>query len=188
MRRSPLIPPICAVPLACTFDEFEPIIVEVRDGNGEGHISPGLQQRDSRGRLGASVRSTPGSLGMGQRGRCRAMVAVRWEDSHVAATALLTAIEMLEGHPRPMSLPTPGYRCSPRSTAPAPRTSRPNQRLDDGFRTFKIGVGKDADADLVRVQTIQRAIAGRRHHAADVTRADRRPDERRFAAALDPTA
>ncbi len=57
-----------------TFDEFEPIIVEVRDGNGrvgwgEGHISPGSSSETSRGRLGVLQRSRRKNRRHGQRGR-----------------------------------------------------------------------------------------------------------------------
>src|SRR5580692_7444838 len=66
-----------------TFTEFEPIIVEVRDGDGrvgwgEGHISPG-----------SSTETRDGGWTF-----CREHAA-----SKVATTALVTAIEMLEGHP-----------------------------------------------------------------------------------------
>src|SRR6185503_741413 len=115
-------------------------------------------------------------------------VAVRWEDSHVAATALLTAIEMLEGHPllevtadTRLPLLTPFNSSSPKDIE-----AEVERRLDDGFRTFKIKVGKDAGADLARVQTIQRAIAGRATMRLDANRAYAQADASRFAAALDP--
>src|ERR1041384_6802518 len=86
-----------------TFEEFEPIIVEVgdRDGQvgwGEGHISPGSSSETREGgwafcrRQGAAIAgcATPDA---------QAIVTGRIAESRVAATALLTAIEMLEGHP-----------------------------------------------------------------------------------------
>ena len=82
---------------------------------------------------------------------------------HVAATALITAIEMLEDHPllradKEARLPllTPFNSSSPKDIE-----VEVDRRLEDGFRTFKIKVGKDAGVDLARVQAIQRAIAGR---------------------------
>ena len=47
-----------------TFDEFEPIIVEVRDGNGrvgwgEGHISPGSSSENFARAAGRSATITP---------------------------------------------------------------------------------------------------------------------------------
>ena len=61
------------------------------------------------------------------------------------------------------------------------------RRLKDGFRTFKIKVGKDADADLARVKAIQRAIHGRATMRLDANRAYTQADACRFAAALDPS-
>src|SRR6185369_10876662 len=91
----------------------------------------------------------------------KAIIAGRMAESRVAATALLTAIEMLEGHPlldiadeARLPLLTPFNTTSPRDIE-----VEVEQRLEEGFGTFKIKVGKDADADLTRVQAIQRAIA-----------------------------
>ena len=54
-------------------------------------------------------------------------------------------------------------------------------RLEEGFRTFKIKVGKDPDADLVRVQAIQRAIEGRATMRLDANRAYTQAAACRFA-------
>ena len=109
--------------------------------------------------------------------------------SKVAATALLTAIEMLEDHPllridREVKLPllTPFN-----SSAPKEIEEEVERRLKDGFRTFKIKVGKDADADIKRVKAIQQAIAGRATMRIDANRAYAEADACRFAAALDPS-
>jgi L-alanine-DL-glutamate epimerase-like enolase superfamily enzyme len=59
-------------------------------------------------------------------------------------------------------------------------------RLEDGFRTFKVKVGKDADKDLARVRVVQGAIAGRATIRLDANRGFSREDGCRFAAALDP--
>ena len=90
------------------------------------------------------------------RSRCRqgqdeakAIIARNMAASKVAATALLTAIEMLEEHPllridREVRLPllTPFNSSTPKEIE-----KEVERRLEDGFRTFKIKVGKDADAD-----------------------------------------
>ena len=60
------------------------------------------------------------------------------------------------------------------------------QRLKDGFRTFKIKVGKSAEDDARRVKLIQRAIAGRATMRLDANRAYSEADACRFAMALDP--
>jgi L-Ala-D/L-Glu epimerase len=55
------------------------------------------------------------------------------------------------------------------------------RRLNEGFRTFKIKVGKDAHDDIGRVRTIQRAIAGRATMRIDANRAYAEADARDFA-------
>src|SRR5262245_16812002 len=175
-----------------TFDEFEPIIVEVRDddgrvGWGEGHISPGSSSETRDGGWTFCNKYAAKVVGI-DTADAKAIVAAHWEDSHVAATALLTAIEMLEGHPllgietdSRLPLLTPFN-----STSPKEIEMEVERLLHEGFRTFKIKVGKDADADLERVKTIQRAIGGRATMRLDANRAYSQSDGSRFAAALDP--
>jgi len=175
-----------------TFEEFEPIIVEVRDGDGgvgwgEGHISPGSSS-ETREDGWAFCREHAAKIAGMDTVDAKALVEARWHESHVAATALLTAIEMLEGHPlldvaaeARLRLLTPFNSNDPKDIE-----AEVEQRLNEGFRTFKIKVGKDADADIVRVKTIQRAIAGRATMRLDANRAYSEADGSRFAAALDP--
>ena len=175
-----------------TFTEFEPIIVEARDpdgrvGWGEGHISPGSSSETREGGWAFCQQHAPAIVGKDS-AEAKAIVSARARDSKVAATALLTAIEMLEGHPllniaRETRLPllTPFN-----SSADKAIEDEVEARLVDGFRTFKIKVGKDADADLARVKAIQRAIAGRATMRLDANRAYSERDGCRFAAGLDP--
>lgn len=175
-----------------TFTEFEPIIVEVRDGDGrvgwgEGHISPG-SSAETKDDGWAFCRSHAAAVIGKTANEAKAIIASDTADSKVAATALLTAIEMLEGHPlltieseARLPLLTPFN-----SSAPADIDQEVEQRLEDGFRTFKIKVGRSADDDARRVKAIQRAIAGRATMRLDANRAYSEPDACRFAAALDP--
>jgi L-alanine-DL-glutamate epimerase-like enolase superfamily enzyme len=175
-----------------TFTEFEPIIVEVRDtdgrvGWGEGHISPGSSGETREGGWTFAREHGAAIVGKGTN-EAKAMIARNVESSKVAATALLTAIEMLEDHPllqveREVRLPllTPFN-----SSTPNEIEREVERRLDDGFRTFKIKVGKDADADLARVRAIQRAIDGRATMRIDANRAFGETDACRFAGELDP--
>jgi L-alanine-DL-glutamate epimerase-like enolase superfamily enzyme len=176
-----------------TFDEFEPIIVEVRDddgqvGWGEGHISPGSSSETRDGGWAFCRQHAAATTGC-ETADAKAIIAGRMAESRVAATALLTAIEMLEGHPlldiadeARLPLLTPFNTTTPRDIE-----VEVEQRLEEGFGTFKIKVGKDADADLTRVQAIQRAIAGRATMRLDANRAYAPADASRFAAALDPS-
>src|SRR5262245_42707490 len=174
-----------------TFTEFEPIIVEARDTDGRigwGHISHG----SSRGACGGGwdfCREQAAAAVGKDTVQAKTMIAANLDASKVAATALLTAIEMLEGHPllridREVKLPllTPFNSSTQREIE-----EEVAQRLRDGFRTFKIKVGKDADADAQRVKAIQHAIAGRATMRIDANRAYVEADACRFASSLDPS-
>src|SRR5262249_1298960 len=175
-----------------TFTEFEPIIVEVRDGDGrvgwgEGHISPGSSSETRDGGWTFCREHAAAVVGK-ESSEAKAIIARDITPSKVAATALLTAIEMLEGHPlltvdRDARLPllTPFN-----SSAPGDIEREVEQRLEDGFRTFKIKVGKSAEDDARRVKLVQRAIAGRATMRLDANCAYSEADACRFAMALDP--
>ena len=175
-----------------TFTEFEPIIVEVRDGDGrigwgEGHISPGSSSETRDGGWAFCHEHAAAVIGKDS-SEAKAIIARDVAASKVAATALITAIEMLEGHPlltvdRDTRLPllTPFS-----SSASADVEREVEQGLKDGFRTFKIKVGKSAEDDARRVQLVQRAIAGRATMRLDANRAYSEADACRFAMALDP--
>jgi L-Ala-D/L-Glu epimerase len=86
-----------------TFTEFEPIIVEVHDedgrtGWGEGHISPGSSGETREGGWAFCRHHAAAIAGM-ETHDAKERVTANVEASKVAATALLTAIEMLERHP-----------------------------------------------------------------------------------------
>jgi L-alanine-DL-glutamate epimerase-like enolase superfamily enzyme len=176
-----------------TFTEFEPIIVEARDGDGrigwgEGHISPGSSSETREGGWAFCREHAAAVVGMDSR-PAKAMIAANAAASKVAATALLTAIEMLEDHPllridREVRLPllTPFN-----SQAAKDIDEEVERRLIEGFRTFKIKVGKDADDDAKRITAVQRSIAGRATIRIDANRAYNQADACRFAAALDPS-
>src|SRR5262245_19769930 len=176
-----------------TFTEFEPIIVEARDadgrvGWGEGHISPGSSSETREGGWAFCREHAEAVVGKDTKD-AKAIIAANVKDSKVAATALLTAIEMLEDHPllrtdRATTLPllTPFN-----SSAPADVADEVEHLLAEGFRTFKIKVGKDAAADARRVRMIQHAIAGRATMRLDANRAYGEADACRFAESLEPS-
>jgi L-alanine-DL-glutamate epimerase-like enolase superfamily enzyme len=176
-----------------TFTAFEPIIVEARDadgriGWGEGHISPGSSSETREGGWAFCREHAAAAVG-NDTTAAKAMIASNMGASKVAATALLTAIEMLEDHPllridREVRLPllTPFNSVTPEEIA-----EEVELRLADGFRTFKIKVGKDAEEDGRRVKAIQQAIGGRATMRLDANRAYSESAACRFAAALDPT-
>ena len=124
-RRLPLIRPY--VLSYRTFTEFEPIIVEVRDtdgriGWGEGHISPGSSSETRDGGWTFCREHAAAIVGK-DTSEAKAIIARDLAASKVAATALVTAIEMLEGHPLLTGIETRVCRCSPHSAVPRPKTS-----------------------------------------------------------------
>jgi L-Ala-D/L-Glu epimerase / N-acetyl-D-glutamate racemase len=176
-----------------TFTEFDPIIVEARDadgriGWGEGHISPGSSSETRQGGWTFCREHAAAVIGK-DTAQAKAAIAGKMKASKVAATALLTAIEMLEDHPllrinREAKLPllAPFNSSDPKEIA-----EEVEQRLTDGFRTFKIKVGADAVVDSQRVKAIQQAIAGRATMRLDANRAYSESDACQFATTLDPT-
>jgi L-alanine-DL-glutamate epimerase-like enolase superfamily enzyme len=175
-----------------TFTEFEPIVVEMRSvhghiGWGEGHISPGSSSETREGGWAFCREHAEKILGKDMRD-AKDIVTAAMSSSKVAATALLTAMEMLEDHAlltveKESRLPllTPFNSSNPRDIE-----EEVERRLAEGFRTFKIKVGKDAKADLTRVATIQKAIGGRATMRVDANRAYGEVDACYFAANLDP--
>jgi L-alanine-DL-glutamate epimerase-like enolase superfamily enzyme len=175
-----------------TFDEFEPIMVEALDedgrvGWGEGHISPGSSAETRDGGWAFACEQAGKIVGM-EAAAAIAHVDGNKKSNKVAATALVTAIEMLQGDPilkldRDVRLPllTP-FNAFDLAGVPA----EVERRLEQGFRTLKIKVGKNVDEDLARVAAIQKANKGRARLRLDANRGFTPADGCRFASSLDP--
>src|SRR5438309_10791710 len=103
-QRIVRLPPIRPYALSYrTYTELGPIIVEVRDGDGrvgwgEGHISPGSSSETREGGWTFCREHASAIIGK-TTAEAKAVVTQHASASKVAATALLTAIEMLEDHP-----------------------------------------------------------------------------------------
>jgi L-alanine-DL-glutamate epimerase-like enolase superfamily enzyme len=175
-----------------TFQAFEPIIVELRDqtgriGWGEGHISPGSSAETQDGGWAYAKQQAERLPGLST-GAAKAAIANTLAHSPVAATALITAIEMLEDH-RLLQVGAPvrwplltAFNALEGDAIP----QEVDQRLAQGFKTFKIKVGQDVAADLARVAVIQRTTAGRASLRIDANRGYSRSDGIAFASSLDP--
>ncbi|MCZ6636691.1 MAG: mandelate racemase [Alphaproteobacteria bacterium] len=176
-----------------TVEAFEPLLVEVRDadgnsGWGEGHISPGSSGETPEG--GWAFCRNLAATAVGQdSGVIKASVLESMPLSPVAASAFVSAIDMLAGdallqppaEETRLALLTPVNGLTPEAIEP-----EIEDKLADGYATFKIKVGKDLDADIRRVRTIQGAVAGRATIRIDANRAYTEDEARRFAAKLDP--
>ena len=175
-----------------TFTDFEPIIVEMRSrdgpiGWGEGHISPGSSSETREGGWQFCRRYAEKVVGRDS-ADALAILSSAMHESKVAATALSTAIEMLEGE----LLLEAGEDARLPLLAPVNATDESEiadeieQRIAEGFRTFKIKVGNDAAADTKRVRAVQTAVDGRATLRIDANRAYGENDAIAFATALDP--
>jgi L-Ala-D/L-Glu epimerase len=174
-----------------TFDSFHPILVEARDddgrvGWGEGHIVPGSSVetpdegwsfcRDKAARI----------VGLDVDEAITSIVADK-ALSKIATTALVTALEMLDGD----SLLDAAQETRLPLLAPinakdgAAIADEVEARLSEGYRTLKIKVGKNVDADLERVATVQAVVAGRASLRIDANRGFDRDQGIRFATGLD---
>ena len=176
-----------------TVEAFEPLLVEVRDtdgnsGWGEGHISPGSSTETPEGGWGFCRGIATTAAGQDST-VIKATVLESMPSSPVAASAMLSAIDMLNAdplleppvHETRLALLTPVNATTAEALAPEIEA-----KLAEGFRTFKIKVGKDLDSDMARVRQIQAAVAGRATMRIDANRAYPEEQARRFATALDP--
>lgn len=175
-----------------TFTEFEPFLVELEDDEGrtgfsDGHVSPGSSSETREGAWAFTTALIPSLIGL-DTAQAKELAQAQFSHSKVASTGLATAIEVLEGHPAlalsaaqtlPLLVPVNGL------SAPQIEAELEEQ-IAAGFRTFKVKVGKDVDADLARVGAIQRVCRGRATIRLDANRAYSRDDGVRFARALDP--
>jgi L-alanine-DL-glutamate epimerase-like enolase superfamily enzyme len=174
-----------------TFEEFEPYLVQVRDeagrsSFGDGHISPGSSTETREGGWAHLSELAAGAISM-EAGEAKDMALARFTESPVAATALVTALECLQDSPlldvrHAVRLPIHSPIGSLNSDAiPAEIEAL----LEQGYKTFKIKVGKDLDADLKRVAAIQQAADGRATLRIDANRAYDRDRGCRFATGID---
>ena len=176
-----------------TFEAFEPYLVEIqtndgRYGFGDGHISPGSSGETREGGWAYCQEMIDRILGL-EPEEAIGEVQARASESKVAASVLLTALEVLmdsslltipEETVLPLLVPI-------NATEEGAIADEVETLIGQGFRTFKVKVGKDVDADLARVAGIQRACAGRATLRLDANRAYDRNQGQRFAASLDPT-
>jgi L-alanine-DL-glutamate epimerase-like enolase superfamily enzyme len=175
-----------------TFEEFEPYYVEIttddgRLGFGDGHISPGSSSETREGGWAFCQELSQAFVGMTVKEANR-LVQQRMPESKVAASALATSLEVLN-HTDLIDIPADLH---------IPLLTPVNAtQLDDipdeletlmakGFKTFKVKVGKDLEADLRRVAAIQEVTVGRATLRLDANRAFDKDQGCRFASSLSP--
>ena len=176
-----------------TFESFEPYVVTVctDDGRmafGEQHISPGSSSETRDG--GWTFLQDRSKYLIGH--STKAAAADLWNhriQSPVAATALINALDQVNEPERwvhDRSLQIPILTAFPASTPEQIRIEL-DEKIDLGYRTFKIKVGKDVVEDRQRVQTIQDILGSRGTIRVDANRAYAVKDAIALSQHLDPT-
>jgi len=175
-----------------TYTEFEPIIVELvsDDGSvgwGEAYVPAGSTRETAESawqfcclhaeRLVGKTAAEIGDL-----------IDAEVDESPFASCAMMSAVAMVTRHPALMAdtetrIPLLVPVSATEKTAIAAEIE---ERLEQGYRTFKVKVGWDVDADLQRVRWVQEALRGRALITMDANRGYDAAQGARFAAALDP--
>jgi L-Ala-D/L-Glu epimerase len=175
-----------------TFEEFEPFVVlvwgaEGRIGFGDAHISPGSSSETREGGWAFIANRAPRMIGLAA-ADAKELVLRDFSQSKAATTALVSAVEVFDGLalvdiPTATTLP---LLAPVGSLTEAEIAAEVEALLAEGFRTFKVKVGKDVEADLARVAGIQRSVRGRATLRLDANRAFSRAQGISFASGLDP--
>ena len=175
-----------------TVRAFDTILVLARDsdgrtGLGEATILTGYTDEtvEESWRVACALAAKAAGTGCAE---AKDIIAGRHRAAPFAATALTTAIEMLEDHPllRVEARTAVSLLAIVNAMDEAGIEREIEARLADGYGTLKVKVGFDADRDLERVRLIQRLLGGRALIRIDGNQGYGRDDACRFAAALAP--
>ena len=174
------------------FRHFEPIVVEMWDGEGrygfgEAIISEGYSHETVGGGLRHCRDLAPRLVGKVPE-EARRLIESGIAHCPTAASTLFSALDVLTGHPL-LDIPAPARvpLLEPvHAHEPAALADELEALLARGFRTLKVKVGFDVDADLERVRRIRTVLDGRAEIRLDANRGFTREEGCRFAAALDP--
>ena len=174
------------------FDALDPIIAEIRTsgggyGVGETQITPGYSHETPEAAWALLADVARRHRG-GEVAACKAELEAHASGQPGAACALLSAIEMAEGHP--------AFAVDETTRVPLlqPVHAMELEAIPDalevlvaeGFGTLKVKVGFDVERDLERVALIQRTLAGRALVRLDANQGFDAAQGARFASALDP--
>ncbi len=176
-----------------TYETFDPYIIEIRNteggiGWGEAHIPDGYSKKETP-EVGWNFCREVGAqiLGM-DTGEAKDTIWTQKSNSPMAATALTTAIEMLEGNEAftikddarvPMLA---GIGSKTLDEIP----DEVDSLIGQGFKTLKVKVGFEVDDDLARVEKTRAAAVGRAMVRLDANRNYSREDALRFVASVNP--
>jgi L-alanine-DL-glutamate epimerase-like enolase superfamily enzyme len=171
-------------------EAFDTILAEVEDGNGgigigEATLLTGYTDETIQGSWQLACELAQLISGFESAEAKKAILAFH-PQAPFTATALITAIEMLEGNPV----------LEIRQATPVPILGVVNakQRMDEeietllaaGFDTLKVKVGFDVEHDLAHVAAIQRTVSGRARIRLDANQGYDREAACHFASSMDP--
>lgn len=175
-----------------TYTEFEPIVVEMiaEDGSvgwGEAYVPAGSTVETAESAWQFCTAQAARLVG---KSAADVHTAIDREvpQAPFASCAMLSALAMVTRHPAlivsketriPLLVPVSGTT----RDAILPEIE---ERLAQGYRTFKVKVGWDVDADLQRVRWVQQALQGRAVLTMDANRGYNLEQGMRFASSLDP--
>lgn len=172
--------------------QFDTILVELmssdgRTGIGEATILNGYtdEEIDPSWRLAGEIGAAVAGLSLED---ARATGERHLETAPFVTTAFVTAMEMARGHPALdiRELASVPLLAGINRIDDAGFTAEIERALAAGYRTLKIKVGFNAEADLARVGRIQEANAGRARLRIDANQGFTQAEACRFAASLDP--
>lgn len=175
-----------------TYTEFEPVIVEMiaADGAvgwGEAYVPAGSTAETAESAWQFCCAQSARLAGR-PAGEIRAQIDGEVASSPFASCAMLSALAMVTRHPAlaireetrvPLLVPVS-------ATDEDGIATEIEERLAQGYRTFKVKVGWDVDDDLQRVRWVQRALHGRAAITMDANRGYDVEQGMRFASNLDP--
>jgi L-alanine-DL-glutamate epimerase-like enolase superfamily enzyme len=175
-----------------TYTEFEPIVVELIAGDGSIGWGEAYVPAGSTAETGESAWTFCCAQSERLAGQSVAAMQAALDplvaQAPFASCAMLSALAMVTRHPAfdvreetrvPLLVPVSG-------SAPDTIAQEIEERLAQGYRTFKVKVGFDVDGDLRRVRLVQEALRGRAAITMDANRGYGREDGMRFASSLDP--
>jgi L-alanine-DL-glutamate epimerase-like enolase superfamily enzyme len=171
---------------------FDTILCVARDqdgneGFGEATILTGYTPETIDDSWAIACRLAERISGM-ETGDAGAIIEAEHATAPFTSTALMTALEMLDGHPL---LDIAAATKVPllaivNATVEDAIAAEIDARLAEGYGTLKVKVGFDAEADLARVRFIQTHLRGRALIRLDGNQGYKLDDALRFCAGLDP--
>lgn len=171
---------------------FDTILVAARDsegrtGLGEATIITGYTDEtiDESWKLACRL---AGEIAGKDFEAAKSAVARCYDSAPFTATALTTAVEMLEGHPllgveQPTRVPVLGLV---HASEMRELETEVEALFSQGYRTLKVKVGFEVETDSQRVRRIQRVVGKRGQIRLDANQGYSKDEGCRFAAGLDP--